>query len=388
MPKLTAAQVERVIASAISYLDKLRWIPTNISFSSFDLCEGPLTNDFMFLFGKEVAEIPANLKAYALHKKARAIMATSADDLLDDAPLQMNCWSFCFMVLADANIISQAQIEHICRIIHLGDNKIDLVETLYLFAKDTLRTYTKESPPAAGDIILFKKDKQPRPYHAAIAINDDGKYMELFTLGATIAEIKKWDDETILFLPLSEVRNNIQKFIESNQETLSKDHEQKITQEKILEEVRYSDYYLAFTFEQHMSLLPDQTIKVINELLLNKILTQNEVVQFLRTRKQRDANATHHLAELLLEKRISFDLLKELSSNVADVVAMETTQRLLAKKIITMERVKSFSPLKLNLFANKNIARHLEEGKLDVKEFEAPDEVLLLGNVPKIYSLF
>ena len=267
-----------LVRCAVSYEGKLHHIQSSgyyVSYAFFYTA----ANDFLLNFCDSIAEIPEPVKQEASEKfsslnDARVIdIETQEIITLGKANRKtqphMNCWEFCFLALNDIGLVSEQQLDDLCYIIYKINTQseteeiaITLAQALYTSSIENYRKFSIDSLPSPGDFLLFKKNHMQHPYHAAICIDKEGGYIELNNdkpvkrnnlTNYNDSEDVSWDPEDedeemyapekLYYLPVSEVQQNIKKFIHSHRDILAlKDIEPKKTSAELLNELEETQY--------------------------------------------------------------------------------------------------------------------------------------------------
>lgn len=227
-----------IVENALKYIDKLKYIQSNNTYVVFDPASGSTANDFMLMFCESLADLPENIKRAVNNK------------YLTRNFLKMNCWEFCFLVLHDAGLVKKATLDTLCQITEFRKKTFPNTATVNALYCDSLNEYPKASKhnfPACGDVLLFTKIGEVRPYHAAIAIDDDGQYIEHLVnvrkqnLSISRLELFAQHGTEIFIVPSHKLKDNILNFIDLNQDYLTKPVE-KIQEEVLLKMLINSQY--------------------------------------------------------------------------------------------------------------------------------------------------
>jgi hypothetical protein len=281
-----------LVRSALSYEGKLQHIQSN-GYYVADTFLYTAANDFLLNFCDSIGEIPKSIKQevsekFSSLKDAMAIdidtqeIVTIGDVNTNTQPF-MNCWEFCFLVLKDTGLVSEKQLDELCYIIHKINKQspteevvITLAQALYTSPLKNYRKFSKESLPSPGDFLLFKKNHMEIPYHCSICIDTEGGYIELSSEQCVrknnlknydddLEEDSEWDPEEdpefapgkLYYVPVREVRQNIQNFIHHHRNILAlKEMEPKNSSAELLNDLEGTQYeYLVNNIEWVNSIL-------------------------------------------------------------------------------------------------------------------------------------
>lgn len=267
-----------LVRSALSYERKLQHIQSNGYYVS-DTFFYTVANDFLLNFCDSIGEIPEPIKQevaekFSSLKDAMVLdienqrIITIGEASISNQPY-MNCWEFCFLALKDIGLVSEKELDDLCYIIYKINKQspteemvITLAEALYTSSLENYRKFSKDSLPSPGDFLLFKKNHMQIPYHCSICIDTEGGYIELnreqcvkknnLTNYDDLEEDSEWDQEEhddmfapgkLYYVPVSEVRQNIQNFIHRHRYILAlKEIEPKETSAQLLNALEGTQY--------------------------------------------------------------------------------------------------------------------------------------------------
>lgn len=284
---------EKLIRAAIAYLGKLQHIQSNSTFISNIPCVNTYANDFMLMFGDKIGNIPSAVKKAVLeqHNRTRSrnpqtYLNTTQKDNLE---LHMNCWEFCFLALYDAGLVTHELLSDLCYILHASnmnrDKEQPLVRALY---KDPLEDYKKVSGkhlPNPGDILLFVRENEDVPWHAAICIDEQGAFIDLLGGSTRKRNISKLS-ATLYLIPLDNVVDNIKHFIGSHKNI--QDPPEKITEEALLLELKKTQHrnLLKFDDEKKLKQVNDERAKKQNELYGSLMKAKSQAEKFVKNNQK------------------------------------------------------------------------------------------------------
>lgn len=161
--------------------------------------------------------------------------------------MRMCCWQFCIFVLFEAGIFSS---EEISRLLSLLPNRIENLPDAFLKGPISgYREVTLDNPVQPGDILLFVRDNEKKPNHAAICVNNQ-TMIELapiwtdrgFDWSVHQHNIYYTTCEKIYCIPADEAIQNIDQHLKSNANAPPNLGNPKISENEFLKEIQYSQY--------------------------------------------------------------------------------------------------------------------------------------------------
>lgn len=225
-----------VVNSAKRYIGHVRHCASRNSFENEDRRKIRFINDFRVLF---CANSPITLLESTdrsietciykpiVEKKREAAIRGDAPPENKQQALVMNCWEFCLLSLVDGGILESKDVEKLCEICNEESNYY-LVHA-FQYEKAILIEQDNQNELQPGDVLFFVKDKQMdrRPFHVAIHTGNY-KFIENAAVGGFTPDVHEYDfclerfervdiySFKIFFLPVWQIRKNVEEFIRLN----------------------------------------------------------------------------------------------------------------------------------------------------------------------------
>jgi len=240
------------IANSLVYSQKLAW--ARDSAGDYACLDGNknIANDFKLRYWTSGADVPKGLvdKVDEKFKQIKDFDPQLGEKEWSDMKIHyderitMCCHDFCYYVLLESNVIDESQLNQVMSATYEKGASMGVA----LFANDynRLLPVDLENPPAPGDVIVFKQPEVSRPGHYAIwagnneyielhqdAVMSNSKenmlgskerlgekprdyseYNDIYQCLRTAAKPQKGID--MYYIPQSEIRENIQDFIDNN----------------------------------------------------------------------------------------------------------------------------------------------------------------------------
>lgn len=291
---------QKLLQAAMVYEGKLQWLETSRKYVTFSLERDDVANDFMLLFCDRAGDIPSNIKQAVTEKyqRAKSISPKEYHWKDEDSELNMCCWEFCLLALADAGIISKEHIDSICFIVDIshanGNKDIISLDALYQHPLESYSMLSEKCLPNPGDILVFKSKTQSCPAHAGICIDENGNYLELSKKSVKKNSLIKHPalengKNCVYFIPVNSINQNVQNFIEKYKNILSYTDSKKTESEmsKILESTSQyrTDTPILPKWQrpsEPLALLTDEEMKEIDEEIANR---EKKFREFRESRK-------------------------------------------------------------------------------------------------------
>ena len=165
----------------------------------------------------------------------------------DENQMRMCCWEFCVFVLFQAGLVSS---EKIARLLTFIPNRIKaLPDALVQRPFSQYREVTVDHPAQPGDLLLFVRNRDCYPWHAAICLKDHthielmcswtdkGRYYSVKQL-----ETRFYNEEKIYCVPVDEAVQNIDRLLEANAHLSFDDLPQEMPENEFINTIRNSQY--------------------------------------------------------------------------------------------------------------------------------------------------
>lgn len=269
------------VRAALTYEGKLQQIPGSGYYVSSNIYGA---NDFILNFCDSIGEIPDSVKKAVENKflKTKQNPAVNApkERYVNKNNLHLSCWDFCFLVLNDIGLVTKNQLDDLCYIIYKTNQKnfpddesndaatddlLTMAHALFKLPYSNYKDYSSGKLPSAGDLLIYKKFDKNRPYHCAIATDNDGGLIGLEDecVGSenirdirTIQSNYEMDFEdydpiedeiyapgNIYYVPLEQIAKNVCTFIENNIKILAlKKIEPKEPEEKLIKALIHTQH--------------------------------------------------------------------------------------------------------------------------------------------------
>ena len=166
-PVLTNGQ--KIVDTALTLIGRFNWCSSSGGrFSYSDPVEGLIANDFSIFFSPGRAVVPKYIQDAVKQKYLNAVNTEIVPTR--ENQMRMCCWEFCVFVLFQAGLVSS---EKIARLLTFIPNRIkELPDALAQSPFSQYREVTVDDPAQPGDLLLFVRNRDYYPWHAAICLKD------------------------------------------------------------------------------------------------------------------------------------------------------------------------------------------------------------------------